>query len=276
MGVIRRTFVDLNENNFKQLKKELVRSHKECAGIVWNPRRKTEINKLEGVQRRVTKLIPSLKNKEYPDRLRALKLPTLAYRRLRGDMIKAYKIDATPYLPLNGRENKRSQQKTIPSATWKRKITNQAAVVYHRVVEVWNHLLGSVVSAPTLKTFEKRLGRHWKNQELIYHYVAKDRKATFLWPATYSMQTQESFLIQIVDDDIKNDFSEVHACGANKPPEKYGVERANLIKICLQRLQDTGAQVMSLTCDGPSCHLSMLTELGANLDINNLCVSISI
>eukprot|EP00794_Sanderia_malayensis_P010340 gene10340-11415_t len=52
-----------------------------------------------------------------------------------------------------------------------------------------------------------------------------------------------------------------------------GVERANFIKICLQRLHDTGAQVVSLTCDGPSCHLSMLAELGANLDINDLCVS---
>eukprot|EP00794_Sanderia_malayensis_P003866 gene3866-4408_t len=52
-----------------------------------------------------------------------------------------------------------------------------------------------------------------------------------------------------------------------------GVERANLIKICLQRLHDTGTQVVSLTCDGPSCHFSVLAELGANLDINNLCVS---
>eukprot|EP00794_Sanderia_malayensis_P020811 gene20811-22854_t len=49
-----------------------------------------------------------------------------------------------------------------------------------------------------------------------------------------------------------------------------GVERANLIKICLQRLHDTGAQVVSLTFYGPSCHFSMLAELGANLDINNL------
>eukprot|EP00794_Sanderia_malayensis_P004195 gene4195-4754_t len=44
----------------------------------------------------------------------------------------------------------------------------------------------------------------------VFHrnLLLKDRKATLLWPAT-SMHTQDSFFIQVVDDDIKNDFSEV-------------------------------------------------------------------
>jgi hypothetical protein len=35
---------------------------------------------------------PSLKNLEYTDRLKKLKMPTLKYRRLRGDMIETFKI----------------------------------------------------------------------------------------------------------------------------------------------------------------------------------------
>ena len=31
-----------------------------------------------------------------------------------------------------------------------------------------------------------------------------------------------------------------------------------------------GAKVVSLTCDGPSCHFSMLSELGASLSITNI------
>ena len=45
-----------------------------------------------------------------------------------------------------------------------------------------------------------------------------------------------------------------------------GEERANLIQECIQRLHDAGAKVVSLTCDGPSCHFSMLRHLGVILD----------
>jgi hypothetical protein len=40
------------------------------------------------------KQIPSLKDMEYPvpDRLKKLKMPTLKYRRLRGDMIETFEI----------------------------------------------------------------------------------------------------------------------------------------------------------------------------------------
>ena len=44
---------------------------------------KTELNKVENVQRRMTKLIPQIRDLEYPERLRILKLPSIAYRRSR-------------------------------------------------------------------------------------------------------------------------------------------------------------------------------------------------
>ena len=49
-----------------------------------------------------------------------------------------------------------------------------------------------------------------------------------------------------------------------------GKERANLVKVCIQRLHDIGIRVTSLTCDGPSCHLSMLKELGLSIDLSNM------
>ena len=39
------------------------------------------------IQRRATKLIPGYKELDYKERLKRLTLPTLSYRRLRGDMI---------------------------------------------------------------------------------------------------------------------------------------------------------------------------------------------
>ena len=50
------------------------------------------IEKIESVQKRVTKQLPGMKNLSHPERLKKLGLPTLAYRRIRGDMIEVYKI----------------------------------------------------------------------------------------------------------------------------------------------------------------------------------------
>ena len=47
---------------------------------------------IEKIQKRATKLVIKLKNKSYIDRLIYLNLPTLKYRRLRGDMIEVFKI----------------------------------------------------------------------------------------------------------------------------------------------------------------------------------------
>ena len=49
------------------------------------------------VQRRATKLIPELRDRDYEDRLRALKLSSLYYRTARGDMIEAYKSTHRTY-----------------------------------------------------------------------------------------------------------------------------------------------------------------------------------
>ena len=52
-------------------------------------------------------------------------------------------------------------------------------------------------------------------------------------------------------------------------------ERANLIRVCIQRLSDIGIKVVSITCDGLSCHFSKLAELGASLKVTNMVPSFS-
>ena len=49
-----------------------------------------------------------------------------------------------------------------------------------------------------------------------------------------------------------------------------GREWANLVRECLHRLHNVGVTTMSLTCDGPSCHISMMTDLGASMNPSNL------
>ena len=74
---------------FKLLYTALVRPHLEYANQVWCPHLKKHIESIENVQRRASKQIPQL---SYEERLQKIKLPTLAYRRSRGDMTELYKI----------------------------------------------------------------------------------------------------------------------------------------------------------------------------------------
>jgi len=67
--------------------------------MVWYPKRKTNIDKLEQVQKRATKLISELSNKPYSDRLKNLNLPTLKYRYYSGDMIELFQIIKGMYDP---------------------------------------------------------------------------------------------------------------------------------------------------------------------------------
>jgi len=74
----------------------------------WSPYHVQDIETLEKVQKRVTKLISSLKHNSYKERLRILHLPMLKFRKLRGDMIEVYKIltgiyhsSVSPKLPLS-------------------------------------------------------------------------------------------------------------------------------------------------------------------------------
>ena len=50
------------------------------------------IRELENVQRRATKLMPSLQNLPYSERLQNLNLPSLSYRCNRMDLIMTYNI----------------------------------------------------------------------------------------------------------------------------------------------------------------------------------------
>ncbi len=58
----------------------------------WSPHHVKDIAKLEGVQRRATKMIPSSRNKSFEERLSILNMFSLEKRRLRGKLIECFKL----------------------------------------------------------------------------------------------------------------------------------------------------------------------------------------
>ena len=92
LGLIRKSFASLDEENLPLLFKSLVRSKLEYGNLIWGPFFKEDAKAVERVQRRATRMVPTLRQLEYADRLQQLNLPSMHHRRRRGDMIFAYKI----------------------------------------------------------------------------------------------------------------------------------------------------------------------------------------
>ena len=117
---------------------------------------------IENVQRRATKMVPELRNLEYADRLRAIKLPSMYYRRARGDMIEVYK-----YLQYNVEEVPLLLDEIRVTRGHSRRLKNERLETRqnhfrHRTVNRWNSLTEEVVSAPSLNSFKSRLDELWR------------------------------------------------------------------------------------------------------------------
>lgn len=175
VGILKRNFKDLNYSSFSALYKALVRSHLEYGQSVWSPYKLKHIDALEAVQRRATKIIPSLRRLSYAERLRKLSLPTLAYRRLRGDMIELFKMvhginktEACPKLEFSTFIKTRGHSYKL----FKRPCVSNIRKNFftYRVVDSWNSLPNEVVTAPSINSFKNRLDRHWSCQDIVFNY----------------------------------------------------------------------------------------------------------
>jgi len=176
LGIINRNFKYMEKNTFILLYKSMVRPHLEFANLVWSPYRKEEINKLERVQRRATKLVCSLKKLSYEERLKKLNLPTLSFRRLRGDMIEVYKIITGKYekkdidLKVNNAVNTRGNHYKLYQGQSRYDIRKYFFA--NRVVAVWNSLPDYVVMVDSTLLFKKRLDKFWSNQAIYFNFEA--------------------------------------------------------------------------------------------------------
>ena len=117
----------------------------------------------------------------YEERLRTLKLPTLLYRRLRGDMIEVYKIikgvydkEVASFLKMWSdvvqRDAGRGHDVKIYLQRGTKSLRQKAFGL--RTVTIWNNLPEEVVNATSVNMFKRRLDKRWENQEIRYNYRA--------------------------------------------------------------------------------------------------------
>ncbi len=90
--MVRRSFCELSKTAFNSLYCAIVRPHLEYAMEANAPTLRADIYQLEGVERLATRLARGLRHVPYEERLRQLKIFSLKRRRLRADLILAFKI----------------------------------------------------------------------------------------------------------------------------------------------------------------------------------------
>ena len=113
----------------------------------------------------MSRLIPDLQKLEYTERLKKLNLPSLYYRRARGDMIECYKYLTGMYnvagnlLPQDELSNTRGHSLKLKKPCVKTSARENFFSV--RIVNAWNSLPDAVVTATSLNSFKTRLDRVW-------------------------------------------------------------------------------------------------------------------
>ena len=133
----------------------------------WSPYYRKDMKKLKKIQRRVTRMIPRLRNKAYEERLEELNLFSLTKRRMGGDLIEVFKIfegysnlNVNKYFNIDNSNTTRNNGCKIIHKRFK---SHEAKYFFcNRVVNIWNKLPSEIVNSSSIPSFKNKIDKYLK------------------------------------------------------------------------------------------------------------------
>jgi ribonuclease P/MRP protein subunit RPP40 len=161
LGMVRRTFECRSKDIILNLYKSLVRPHLEYCVQAWSPHLRKDIELIERVQHRATKMIHGFAKYSYEKRLAILGMTTLETRRVRGDIIEVFKIlkgfdevNSSKFFELADTRCRGNSLK-LHKERFNRNLGK--FTFSNRIVNAWNRLPEEVVSCDTVNNFKIKL-----------------------------------------------------------------------------------------------------------------------